>query len=91
MNDDITAAMAVRDLMSAIKTLSELPAAIVRLEFLDLEVVEGQLSLLLEKIHDRDTMRGLRQRSHGHTQAVIQSVAMRQVSETARAQSDRAK
>jgi len=65
MEKEIAAAMATRDLMSAIVTLSDLPADVVRLEFIDLELAQGRLSALLDKIYDRDTVRRLRrEQSH---------------------------
>lgn len=80
MPEDIRAAMATRDLMSAIHALSELPADLVRTEFLDLELCEARLNSLVGKIYDCDTVRELRLRSHGHQKTASGSVAVREVS-----------
>jgi len=79
-DQEIAVGMAVRDLMSALMRLLEMPADTVRSEFLELEVVEGQLHLLMDKIYDRDTVRELRQRAYGNEKAVLHTVAMREIS-----------
>lgn len=78
---EIKVAMAVRDLMSAIFSLSQLPSDLVKQEYVDIELAHGQLHSLLDKIYDRDTVRELRLRSHGHAQATPGAVVVREVSE----------
>ncbi len=82
MNNDqeIAAAMAIRDLMSAIATLRNMPTETVRQEFLDLERVEEQLHSLMDSIYDRDTVRELRQRAYGNEKAVVHAMAVREIS-----------